>query len=92
MRAWHHPHTTIFGRAVNESDPGGQRRSEMEIRIEGILMPGHEGGIVRILAEDQGSGDQQIGSEDLFHRTKNRRLCRQPVGPKKSAEPDFPFV
>jgi hypothetical protein len=55
-------------------------------------MPCHKGRIVGILAEDQGSGDQQIGSEDLFHRTKNRRLCRQPVGPKKSAEPDFPFV
>src|SRR5580693_502529 len=55
----------------------------MQIRIEVILVPSHETRIMRILAKDQATGNQQIRSQDFFHRVKNRRLSCQAVGPGK---------
>src|ERR1700688_159837 len=62
-------------------DPGGRNVGRGETPISGILMPGHEAGVMRLLDEETSVAAKDVRPKQILDRIENFRMADHVVDP-----------
>ena len=69
-----HLHASAFGTGLAEGDPDGDAFLRVDSGVGRILMPTDKGRCLGFLDEKDGSGEQDIRPQQIFHHIQNHRV------------------
>ena len=76
-----HAHGPVGGIAVGEGDPGGDDVGGIEAPVGGILVPGHEAGIARLLDEEAAAPAEDVRADHILYRIEDAGMANELIQP-----------
>ena len=76
-----HLHAAGLGCRIGQRDPGADLLLRLQAEIGAVLVPGGEGGRVRLLDEEGAGPDQDIGADHVLDGVEDARMADQVVEP-----------